>query len=71
MENTAKQYRDGNVEIENPREEAADIFLTLKDTFMGPWTRDLAEQVKVAASTYNSLMLQRRSVCLFKALMLS
>ena len=27
----AKQYKDGSVAIENPREEAADIFLAVKD----------------------------------------
>ena len=64
----AKQYKDGSVAIKNPREEAADIFLAVKDIMAKAWGKDLADQTKVSAAAYNQLLLMRRFVCLFNAL---
>ena len=62
--NTAKQYRDGSIAVENPREEAAEIFTMVRDTMVNSWAKDLADQVKVAAAMYNGLLMQRRFVYL-------
>ena len=67
---TAKQYRDGKIVIDNTRDEAAEIFTELRNTLMNSWTKDLADQVNITASIFNNLTLQRRCmfVCLFNAL---
>ena len=64
----AKQYKDGSVAIENPCEEAADIFLAVRDIMAKARGKDLADQTKVSAAAYNQLLLMRRFVCLFNAL---
>ena len=32
--NTAKQYKDGSIAVENPREEATEIFTMVRDTIV-------------------------------------
>ena len=65
---TAKEYRDGAVQIEDPREEAAQIFEALRDTLMTMWAPDLSDLTKITAAQYNSMLLSRRYDCLFNAL---
>ena len=60
LETTAKEYRDGSVQIEDPREEAAQIFEALRDTLMGTWAPDLSDLTKITAAQYNSMLLSRR-----------
>ena len=62
LRETAAQYRDGSVEIINPREEAAEIFEALSYTLMGFWANDLHDVTKVSAGIYNNLLLLRRCV---------
>ena len=50
--------------VENPREEAAQIFTMVRDTMVNTLAKDLADQVKVAAAIYNGLLMQRRLVSL-------
>ena len=62
LRETAAQYRDGSVEVINPREEAAEIFEALSHTLMGFWANDLHDLTKVSASVYKEVMLLRRFV---------
>ena len=68
LADTAKEYRDGSVLIEDPREEAAQIFEALRDTLMSTWAPDLSDLTKITAAQYNSMLLSRRYGCLFNAL---
>ena len=56
----AREYRDSSIEIEDPRAEAADIFDELKNSLMNIWGKDLADQIKMNAAQYNSMLLSRR-----------
>ena len=60
LADTAKEYRDASIEIEDPRAEAADIFDELKNSLLNVWGKDMADQIKMNASQYNSMLLARR-----------
>ena len=57
---TAKQYSDGSIPIENPREEAAEIMMELKRNLVVDWAKDLSDLVKLSASLYNLTLSSRR-----------
>ena len=60
LADTAREYRDSSIEIEDPRAEAADIFDELKNSLLNIWGKDLADQIKMNAAQYNSMLLSRR-----------
>ena len=70
LTNTAKQYKDGEVPIANPREEAGEIMLAVKSSIMDVWSKDMAELAKLAGAMYNNMMLMRRFALVFVCLML-
>ena len=57
---TIKDYRDPAVAIENPREEAAAIITTLKQTLAVTWAKELTDLTKFAGASYNKMLQMRR-----------
>ena len=60
LDDTAREYRDSSIEIEDPRAEAADIFDELKKSLLNIWGKDLADKIKMNIAQYNSMLLFRR-----------
>ena len=50
----AKEYLDGSITIENPREEMAEILKTLKATLVVDWGKDVSDLIKLSAAQYNA-----------------
>ena len=60
LQDTAREYRDGSVAIEDPRTEAAEIFSALGSSLLNGVGKDLAELTKINAAQYNNMLLSRR-----------
>ena len=58
----AKDYLDGSITIENPREEMAEILKTLKATLVVDWGKDVSDLIKLSAAQYNATLASRRFV---------
>jgi len=63
---TAKDYRDPNVSIEDPRNEAAMIMDVIRDRLINDWAKVMADQVKMLAWIFNQLLVTRRGQFLFR-----
>ena len=55
LEETAQQYKDGAVIIETPREEAADIMLSIQSSIMGTYVKDMVEVLRVSGAMFNNM----------------
>ena len=60
MRESADQFRDSNIAIANPREEAAQIMSSMQETLIGPWARDLTDLARLAAAVHCNVLLMRR-----------
>ena len=57
---TAKDYRDPNITIEEPRMEMAEVLDAIKSKMMNSFAKSLAEAVKMTAWQFNQLLMMRR-----------
>ena len=58
----AKEYLDGSITIDNPREEMAEILKTLKAILVVDWGKDVSDLIKLSAAQYNATLASRRFV---------
>ena len=63
---TAKDYRDPQIEIHDPRSEMAEVLDAIKRTMMNGMAKTLAESLKISAWQFNQLIQLRRGQFLFK-----
>ena len=65
LKETAEKFRDGSVAIDDPREEAAAILSSLKETLAVTWGKDMTDLARVTASLYSTMLGMRRLVHCF------
>ena len=63
---TAKDYRDPQIEIHDPRSEMAEVLDAIKRTMMNGMAKTLSEALKISAWQFNQLIQLRRGQFLFK-----
>ena len=71
LKETAEKFRDGSVAIDDPREEAAAILSSLKETLAVTWGKDMTDLARVTASLYSTMLGMRRLVHFFPSLFAS
>ena len=60
MATVVKDFNDGDLPIENPREEAGQILRLLRKSMMDLWAKELSDITKTAGATFSRLMMMRR-----------
>ena len=62
LANTAKEYRDPELIIADPRNEMADILDAIRQKLMTDWAKIISDSVKMTAWQYNQILMMRRLV---------
>ena len=56
----ASQFRDGSFPMTDPRQEAAEVLLSMASTLTKDWSNDLADASKLNGSLFNTMLAMRR-----------
>ena len=60
LANTAKEYRDPELIIADPRNEMVDILDAIRQKLMTDWAKIISDSVKMTAWQYNQILMMRR-----------
>ena len=66
----AADFKDASHVMDNPREEAAGVLTSMKDTLITSWAKDATELARLTAAMHCCMLQMRRYVCLFVCFML-